>query len=102
MTADDTEKGSSLLRTPGGDQLRERLRQALARFTDPDDDTMPDRTITWVPVDTVLDDLVAAIGQQQFPIASHPYEGFGFEAPCTAKGYGTSCGESEYDHTEKA
>lgn len=43
-----------------------------------------------------------AAGQQTFPIASHPYEGFGFEAPCTAAGFGTACGASEYDHTEKA
>ena len=101
MTA--AEKGWALVPTPGGDQLRERLRQALDRFIDPDDDTMPDRTLTWVPADTVLDDLVAAIGRQRFPITTHPYEGFGFEAPCTAAGYGTACGETEYDHyTEQA
>ncbi|MFJ5728776.1 hypothetical protein [Streptomyces paradoxus] len=93
--------------TPGGDQLRERLRQALARFIDPDDDTMlapiENDTLEEVPVETVLDGLVAAIGRQRFPITTHSYEGFGFEAPCTAAGYGTACGETEYDHyTEKA
>lgn len=68
MTAAD-EKGSELVPTPGGDQLRERLRQALARFIDPDDDTMPaldrDDSFTWVPAESVLDGLVAAIAEEQ-------------------------------------
>ena len=44
--------------------------------------------------------LDAAVGRQKFPIGTHPYEGFEFEAPCTASGYGTACGATEYDHTE--
>ncbi|GFH38885.1 hypothetical protein [Streptomyces pacificus] len=89
-------------------QLHAALRTALARFIDPDDDTMPapnriDGGFTRVPTDTVIDELITAIttsSRQKFPITSHPYQGFGYEAPCTATGYGTACGESEYDHEE--
>jgi len=42
----------------------------------------------------------AVLGKQKFPITTHQYEGFGWEAPCTAAGYGTACGQTEYDHEE--
>lgn len=64
MTRADA-KGTGQSRTPAGDQLRDALRQALDRFIDPDDDTMPDRTITWSPVEAVLDQLVAAITKER-------------------------------------
>ncbi|MFD5572245.1 hypothetical protein [Streptomyces cadmiisoli] len=64
MTATDGQ-GYAPVRTPGGDQLRERLRQVLARFIDPDDDTMPaldrDDSFTWVPAESVLDDLMKVV-----------------------------------------
>ena len=52
--------------TPDGNQLRERLRLALDRHIDPDDDTMP--TIgrdgfVWVPADDVIEDLAKAVEQ---------------------------------------
>ncbi|MFE9309493.1 MULTISPECIES: hypothetical protein [unclassified Streptomyces] len=69
MNAAD-EKGPELVPTPGGDQRREALRQALARFIDPDDDTMPapnrvDGGYVWVPVDPVLDNLITAFTKEQ-------------------------------------
>lgn len=49
--------------------LRERLRAALRRHIDPDDDTMPtldgSGRFLWVPADSVLDDLVRAVGIEQ-------------------------------------
>lgn len=64
------EKGSGLVRAPGDEQLRERLRAALDRFIDPDDDTMPrpdrvDGGYVWEPTEGVLDDLVHAITKEQ-------------------------------------
>ncbi|MET8765833.1 hypothetical protein [Streptomyces sp. NPDC004658] len=111
------------------EELRAALRARLHRFIDPDDDTMPapnraDGGFTWVPTESVLAGLMEVVaplarmylqamgdlgratdkaavpGQQKFPISSHPYQGEGSLHPCTAKGYGTACGESEYDHTE--
>lgn len=66
MSANDG-KGTAICRTPDGDQLREALRAALGRFIDPDDDAMPalnrvDGGFTWVLAETVIDDLVAAVG----------------------------------------
>ncbi|MFJ9748898.1 hypothetical protein [Streptomyces chartreusis] len=61
------EKSSELVPALGGDELRDALRQALDRFIDPDDDTMPaldEYGFTWVPADVVLDSLVAAIKEQ--------------------------------------
>ncbi|MFJ5893839.1 hypothetical protein [Streptomyces californicus] len=46
--------------------LRERLRVALRRHIDPDDDTMPALCrggFLWVPADDVLDDLIKAVEQ---------------------------------------
>ncbi|MEW2177164.1 hypothetical protein AB0890_12645 [Streptomyces sp. NPDC005406] len=46
--------------------LRDRLRAALRRHIDPDDDTMPALDpdgFLWVSADSVLDDLVKAVGQ---------------------------------------
>ncbi|MFJ6566450.1 hypothetical protein ACIQNU_03460 [Streptomyces sp. NPDC091292] len=50
--------------------LRAQLRTVLARFIDPDDDTMPalstdGRGFTWVATDTVLDDLTRTVAQLQ-------------------------------------
>jgi hypothetical protein len=36
--------------------------------------------------------------KRSFPITGHAYDGEGFAAPCQAKGFGTACGEVEYDH----
>ncbi|MEU3000209.1 hypothetical protein ABZ684_22020 [Streptomyces sp. NPDC006995] len=84
--------------------LRERLRGALRRHIDPDDDAMPalDRDgLVWVDTDRVLDDLVAAAQPPvNYPITSHAYEGDRFLHPCTARGYGSMCGATEYDHLE--
>ncbi|MFG3586593.1 hypothetical protein [Streptomyces sp. NPDC047990] len=109
-------------------ELRDALRARLAPFIDPDDDTMPtvarvDGAFT-VAAASVVDglmevvgplhqmyvqamadlgramDQVNARGKQQFPIGTHRYSGDGFDAPCTASGYGTACGATEYDHTE--
>ncbi|WP_030173203.1 hypothetical protein [Streptomyces sp. NRRL S-813] len=111
------------------EELRAALRARLECFIDRDDDTMPalnrvDGGFTWVPTESTVDELMKVVGplqqmylaamtelgravdkldsqgQQQFPIASHAYQGEGFLYPCTAKGYGTACGESEYDHAE--
>ena len=54
----------------GSEQLRDALRQALDRFIDPDDDTMPalnriDGGFTWVPAESAIDDLVAAVTKEQ-------------------------------------
>ncbi|KUJ64751.1 hypothetical protein ACZ90_56470 [Streptomyces albus subsp. albus] len=46
--------------------LRERLRVALRRHIDPDDDTMPALCrdgFVWVDTDEVLDDLIKAVEQ---------------------------------------
>ncbi|MEU3836116.1 hypothetical protein [Streptomyces microflavus] len=51
--------------------LRDRLRAALRRHIDPDDDTMPALCrdgFLWVPADDVLDDLVRALD------SPHPIE----------------------------
>jgi hypothetical protein len=49
-----------------GTELRDALRQALGRFIDSDDDTMPalnrvDGGFTWVPADSALDDLMKVV-----------------------------------------
>lgn len=52
----------------GAEQLRDALRQALDRFIDPDDDTMPaldNYGFTWVPVEGVIDGLVQAVTKEQ-------------------------------------
>lgn len=36
--------------------------------------------------------------KRAFPLTDHAYAGEGFAAPCTAAGFGTACGEAEYDH----
>ncbi len=84
--------------------LRERLRAALRHHIDPDDDTMPalcrDGSL-WVPADDVLDNLTRAIQPPvKYPITTHAYEGDRFLHPCTARGYGSMCGATEYDHLE--
>jgi hypothetical protein len=57
---------------------------------------------TWVPVDTILDALIkATTGTPKYPITSHPYQGERFLFPCTALGYGSMCGATEYDHQEQ-
>jgi hypothetical protein len=101
-------EGYPLVSTPGGDQLRARLRQALRRFIDPDDDTMPALNgiasggFTWVGVDSVLDELIEAVNQpKRYPILTHAYEGEGFLHPCTAIGHGLMCGDTQYDHEEQ-
>jgi len=134
--------------------LRERLRAALRRHIDPDDDTMPALDcggFVWVPVDQVLDDLVRALNGpdpaeaiarvaaamdtpsgppdeptseygigwdtamdlvkkalgnhqppgQRYPITTHAYQGERFLHPCTAIGYGSMCGATEWDHEER-
>lgn len=66
--ADKDESGSQAVSTPGAGALRDALRDALDRFIDPDDDTMPaldEYGFTWVPVEAVLDDLVHAITKEQ-------------------------------------
>ncbi|WP_327268785.1 hypothetical protein OG233_14005 [Streptomyces sp. NBC_01218] len=85
--------------------LRDQVRLALRRHIDADDDTMPTLdgtgTFLWVPADEVLDDLVAAVtAEPKYPITSHPYQGDRFLHPCTARGYGSMCGATEYDHQE--
>ncbi|WP_435239581.1 hypothetical protein [Streptomyces sp. YPW6] len=85
--------------------LRERLRAALRRHIDPDDDTMPALCrdgFLWVPADDVLDDLIKAMQPPpvKYPITTHAYEGDRFLHPCTARGYGSMCGATEYDHLE--
>ncbi|WP_326593849.1 hypothetical protein [Streptomyces brevispora] len=49
--------------------LRDRLRSALRRHIDPDDDTMPaiwpGGDFIWLGTDSVIDDLVAAVGAEQ-------------------------------------
>ncbi|MFG2670516.1 hypothetical protein [Streptomyces sp. NPDC048445] len=49
--------------------LRDRLRAALRRHIDPDDDTMPaiwpGGDFIWLGTDSVIDDLVAAVGAEQ-------------------------------------
>lgn len=83
--------------------LRERLRLALRRHIDPDDDTMPALDhdgFVWVPVDGVIADLVKAT-QPQYPIATHPYQGEGYLHPCTAVGFGSMCGSTQWDHMEE-
>lgn len=98
-------EGTQIVGTPGGDQLRTRLRQALRRFIDPDDDTMPALWrggFIWVAVDEVLDGLAKAVDQpKRYPIATHAYQGEGFLNPCTAVGYGSMCGSTQYDHEEQ-
>lgn len=49
--------------------LRERLRTVLGRFIDPDDDCMPALSddghgFTWIPTDSVLDELEAAVAHR--------------------------------------
>lgn len=39
--------------------------------------------------------------KRRFPCTDHAYDGEGFAAPCRAKGFGTACGEAEYDHEEE-
>ncbi|MFD3657005.1 hypothetical protein [Streptomyces sp. NPDC058620] len=85
--------------------LRDRLRVALRRHIDPDDDTMPAldfEGFVWVPADEVLDDLVKAIAPpRKYPLTTHAYEGYGSLHPCTAVGYGSMCGSAEWDHMEE-
>ncbi|MET7643023.1 hypothetical protein ABZS83_05140 [Streptomyces sp. NPDC005426] len=140
--------------------LRERLRLALRRHIDPDDDTMPalwrGDGFIWLSTDSVLDDLIKAIDPDQLPaaqalhrvqelanthsselpdaldvggeyetgwdsamdaikaaidnrpasgprhpITSHPYKGDGFLHPCTALGFGSMCGSTQWDHMEE-
>ncbi|MET9050114.1 hypothetical protein ABZW50_03045 [Streptomyces bacillaris] len=84
--------------------LQERLRAALRHHIDPDDDTMPALCrdgFLWVPADDVLDNLTRAIQPPvKYPITTHAYEGDRFLHPCTARGYGSMCGATEYDHLE--
>lgn len=54
--------------TATDEPLRAAVREALARFIDPDDDTMPalntvDGGFTWTPVDPVIDRLAAITDQ---------------------------------------
>ncbi|WP_405888817.1 hypothetical protein OG762_36670 [Streptomyces sp. NBC_01136] len=54
---------------PAPDGLRERLRTVLGRFIDPDDDCMPALSddghgFTWIPTDSVLDELEAAVAHR--------------------------------------
>lgn len=39
--------------------------------------------------------------EQTFPIATHPYQGAGFLSPCTATGYGNTCGQASHDHEDE-
>ncbi|KFK91510.1 hypothetical protein IX27_00315 [Streptomyces sp. JS01] len=85
--------------------LRDRLRGALRRHIDPDDDTMPALDhdgFVWVDTDDVLDDLIKAMQPPpvKYPITTHAYQGDRFLHPCTARGYGSMCGATEYDHME--
>ncbi|MFM9672739.1 hypothetical protein [Streptomyces galilaeus] len=66
MTGANAEKGRDLAPALGDEELRAALRYALARFIDPDDDTMPtpnrvDGGFTWVPADSVIDDLMKVV-----------------------------------------
>ncbi|MFH8805502.1 hypothetical protein ACH4F6_39175 [Streptomyces sp. NPDC017936] len=66
MTGADAGKGRDLAPAPGDEELRAALRHALARFIDPDDDTMPalnraDGGFTWVPAGSVIDDLMKVV-----------------------------------------
>jgi hypothetical protein len=66
----EREKGVATPDTPGGEELRERLRGVLGRLIDPDDDTIPtlDRAghgFVWVPAESVSDDLMEIVGQLQ-------------------------------------
>lgn len=89
----------------GPTDLRTRFREALRRFIDPADDTMPapdQDGFVWVGVDSVLDELIKAVDQpKQHPIATHAYQGEGFLNPCAAIGYGSMCGSTQYDHEEQ-
>ncbi|MDX3507342.1 hypothetical protein PV755_00135 [Streptomyces caniscabiei] len=68
MTAD--EKGVATADTPGGEELRERLRTVLGRLIDPADDTIPTldpggNGFVWVPAESVIDDLMKVVGPLQ-------------------------------------
>ncbi|MET8478138.1 hypothetical protein ABZV68_13145 [Streptomyces clavifer] len=105
ITDDSVPSGNSVVAVSATTALRERLRLALLRHIDPDDDTMPalDREgFVWVPADQVLDELIAATQPPvKYPITTHAYEGNRFLHPCIAVGYGSMCGATEYDHQEQ-
>ncbi|WP_307797794.1 hypothetical protein [Streptomyces laculatispora] len=67
---DSPSKGRSVAaQTEATVELRARLRAALRRHIDPDDDTMPaiwpGGDFIWLGTDSVIDDLVAAVGAEQ-------------------------------------
>ncbi|MGW3330266.1 hypothetical protein ACWDF9_06925 [Streptomyces rubiginosohelvolus] len=102
---DSGPSGTSVVAVTATVPLRERLRAALRRHIDPDDDTMPaldHAGFVWVDTDEVLDDLIKAMQPPpvKYPITTHAYEGDRFLHPCTARGYGSMCGATEYDHME--
>ncbi|MGW0933635.1 hypothetical protein [Streptomyces sp. NPDC002666] len=56
--------------------------------------------------DSAMDAIKAAIDNRhpdkpRHPITSHAYRGEGFLHPCTALGYGSMCGSTQWDHLEE-
>ncbi|MEU2797454.1 hypothetical protein [Streptomyces sp. NPDC007117] len=94
-----------LLRTldgPNPIEVIARVTAAVDTPSGPPEEPASEYSIGW---DTAMDLVKKAIGDHQpparrYPITTHAYEGDRFLHPCTARGYGSMCGATEYDHLE--
>ncbi|MGW6583418.1 hypothetical protein ACWF76_29250 [Streptomyces globisporus] len=102
---DTDEVLDSLIRALDGPNPIEALARVSAAVdtpAGPPDEPTSEYSIGW---DAAMDLIEKAIGGHQpparrYPITSHAYEGERFLHPCTARGYGSMCGATEYDHLE--